>query len=518
MASETIVVGSNGKWTLSGTEYDGNYGYRAKNDSGSSNYERLRRVKESYNTPNMWRKVTEYVQFKPRSGRYPTYPRKPVLHYPSYPFLRPRRPNQSNRSWNLALNRHNYNIVRYKLVVSRRTAEFEARMRKFNIRLAKYEKFVKKMRDGVPKKVRKRNKGILPEWHPFSQSEAFDTGTLGTWTTNWRQWVYGTPVRGAWQTSGDITAKVDIVANGSWPSANLYDMQAKATTAANSIALNRFHEKLSGESIHLGQVIAERAQSIGLLTSSVARLVNFLKYFTPKAAVRATVGLLSKRGGRQISDDYLAFQFGAKPLMEDVKGAAELVAHLMVDKLDNYLISVTGSATKAEEQKYTFTKGGMVFEVTQRVQVKVRYVCEYGVDNILTREMSNLGLINPAEILWELTPWSFVVDWVLPVGNYIRHLTNDMGVVFLRGTQATRTVMTTTVKLNHRGVDPNTPAYWNSEEWNDFDWTRTRGTITKTRVLLNEAPKVQLPSFKNPFSTTHVLEGLALLYQKSKFK
>lgn len=518
MTTETIVVSSDGKWTLQGTEFDGQGGYRAKNQTGLSAYERTRRVKESYNTPNMWRKVTEYVEFRPRSGRYPTYPKKPVFHSPRYPYLKPRRPLQSNRSWRTALTRFRLNVKRYEQLKLRRVADFEARMRKFNVRLAKYEAFQKKMRDGVPKKVRKRNKGIDPEWHPFSQVQTFDTGTLGTWTTNWRQWFYGSPIQGKYWYSGDITQVVDLVANGGWPTSNLTEMTSKALAAADSIALNRFHDKLSGEQVHLGQVIAERAQSIGLLANSVARLVNFLRYFTPKASLRAVTGLLSKRGGRQVADDYLAFKFGAEPLMGDVKGAAEAVAHLLVDKLDTNTLKVTGSANKVEENTFSFVRNGMTYVATQRVSVNVRYVCEYGLDNVLSREMSKLGLINPAEIIWEVVPWSFVVDWVLPVGNYIRHLTSDIGVVYRRGTRSERVVSTTTVKLIHNGVDPNTPAYWNSEQWDDFNWQRTRGTTSKVRTLLANAPKVQLPQFKNPLSVTHVLESMALLYQKSKFK
>lgn len=43
----------------------------------------------------------------------------------------------------------------------------------------------------------------------------------------------------------------------------------------------------------------------------------------------------------------------------------------------------------------------------------------------LKEEMSaerQLGLENPASVLWELTPWSFVVDWFIPIGTYIDNL------------------------------------------------------------------------------------------------
>lgn len=35
---------------------------------------------------------------------------------------------------------------------------------------------------------------------------------------------------------------------------------------------------------------------------------------------------------------------------------------------------------------------------------------------------SKLGLMNPAEIAWDLVPFSFVIDWFIPVGDIIRYL------------------------------------------------------------------------------------------------
>jgi hypothetical protein len=33
-----------------------------------------------------------------------------------------------------------------------------------------------------------------------------------------------------------------------------------------------------------------------------------------------------------------------------------------------------------------------------------------------------LGLLDPATVLWEIIPYSFVVDWFLPIGSYLDNL------------------------------------------------------------------------------------------------
>lgn len=43
------------------------------------------------------------------------------------------------------------------------------------------------------------------------------------------------------------------------------------------------------------------------------------------------------------------------------------------------------------------------------------------------RQLNGLGLLNPALLWWELLPYSFVVDWFLPVGDVLTSLTAGIG-------------------------------------------------------------------------------------------
>jgi hypothetical protein len=46
----------------------------------------------------------------------------------------------------------------------------------------------------------------------------------------------------------------------------------------------------------------------------------------------------------------------------------------------------------------------------------------------------SFGLLNPAAVAWELLPFSFVVDWFLPVGRYLEGLDVPMRFDHLGGT------------------------------------------------------------------------------------
>jgi len=67
-----------------------------------------------------------------------------------------------------------------------------------------------------------------------------------------------------------------------------------------------------------------------------------------------------------------------------------------------------------------------------------------------------ISLGNPMELAWELIPFSFVVDWFLPIGNWISALDATLHV--------TGTWGTVTTKRNYLGTDErrNSNWYWGS--------------------------------------------------------
>ena len=59
--------------------------------------------------------------------------------------------------------------------------------------------------------------------------------------------------------------------------------------------------------------------------------------------------------------------------------------------------------------------------------------CYYTVSNSWLAGLNNLGLINPFTVIWELMPMSFVIDWLLPIGNFLDALTAHVGLEFYGG-------------------------------------------------------------------------------------
>lgn len=503
-------------WIYTGTRFDGDHStIRIEPQLHQNIFLHATESTESFNSPQLWRKVQRIEKWVPRKDSHVNEPHYPWPQVTRRPVIYPQRPNQSNRSYAGVLRRYADLMRRYELLVSLRMSHWEHRMRKYRLGMEKFLAYKQRLRYGVTKmkRVRVLAHRELP-FQPYSRITKTFSGWQGYLKTNGRQWVYFQPVEYWHMASGFV--EFEGVANSGWSTPSSNEARSNAAEAANSIALSRYREKLADRHVHVAQVIAERIQTLDLIADAVRRIAYLIGKYNVKHLGSSLVKLVStKKGTKQVANDTLAYMFGVRPLIDDVYGAAEALAHLATDNLRYPFVHLKATANKVENSSETTTSGGWTHTLTTRVAVRTSYVIEYDLENVLTREMSKLGLINPAEIIWELTPWSFVVDWFIPIGNYIRDLFSDSGLTFKRGVKSTRTVITQTRTSVRQDVDPlSVPRYWGSEEWSSGQVTANYVEVRKERQVLFAPPNVALPALKSPISAFHLIEALALLRQK----
>lgn len=129
----------------------------------------------------------------------------------------------------------------------------------------------------------------------------------------------------------------------------------------------------------------------------------------------------------------------------------------------------------------------------------------------LTAELSNsswhaasqLDLVNPLSLGWELVPFSFVLDWFIPVGNMLEALTAHAGLVFVGGhySYVTRGRKRFDAIPYWWGTPWGSPWKVGSVEYNVYGFDR---------VPLYDWPMPLPYADMTPFSTTRSLSALAL--------
>lgn len=131
-----------------------------------------------------------------------------------------------------------------------------------------------------------------------------------------------------------------------------------------------------------------------------------------------------------LASDWLALQYGWKPLISDVQGAAERFAQKMLDAERDpnkpQIMSFRGKAGREREsmegvQNRLYVRRTFEARCTMTFRVNVAY--------LRTAQQTGLQPIT----LWELLPWSFVVDWFVDVGDYLQRLGATSGLTFVEG-------------------------------------------------------------------------------------
>jgi len=300
----------------------------------------------------------------------------------------------------------------------------------------------------------------------------------------------------------------------------------------------KLQAKIKNEKVNIGNALAERHQLFKMIAGTATKIANSyiaLKHGNINAAVASLSGVLSSgnvkwykqkihspvvrrsvkrrfnksfnREGPQTAaaNAWLELQYGWKPLIDDLYGAAEALA-------DHYYRSrpPIGRVTHSIERDKTVTQtdanhATLVGSHTTRITGGLRYT----VTNSVFRELSEVGLTNPLSIAWEVMPFSFVVDWFIPIGNHLNVLDAYVGVSFLDGywnEKAVQTLSYENLSTYNYGA-PNTYRY----EWNVPYGQATYRTFKRT--VMSGFPPIELPRMKNPFSTAHVANALALLTQ-----
>lgn len=206
---------------------------------------------------------------------------------------------------------------------------------------------------------------------------------------------------------------------------------------------------------------------------------------------------------REIARYWLELQYGWRPLISDVFNAVKLAT--VQRPPGKCIVRCAESAVVRSDDRFPWTGSPFPVSMTQRYTIsgKVgrRLAVEYQIDDAYLFHVANVGLTNPLVVAWELVPFSFVVDWFLPLGEWLNGLDATMGLQFLKGSST---------------------FYYDVEQKVEFESLKNplgsvvffRGSqefAYKKRELMASFPGIERPVVKNPISTVHAANALALL-------
>jgi hypothetical protein len=247
------------------------------------------------------------------------------------------------------------------------------------------------------------------------------------------------------------------------------------TTQAKNKAVAKFMDGAQ----QLGADFAERQKTIETIAKRARQAYDILLNIKKGRWERA-VRILN--GGRQPRSKKLAslqleWVYGWAPFLGTI--------HDLCDREfpPNPEIYISEKVTKS----VNMTQGNMKTEGTIRSGYSMLCV----MDSPLVSSATKLGLVNPAAVAWELVPFSFIVDWFIPIGTYINSITAFGG-----------------FRIEDKCLSYSELLYMeNIDRKNGGGRVRTKKTIERNVHV----PPALRPLPKNPISAQHALNALSLI-------
>lgn len=123
---------------------------------------------------------------------------------------------------------------------------------------------------------------------------------------------------------------------------------------------------------------------------------------------------------KDASNLWLEHHFGWSPLVQDIYDAVKVLAANPPARRITATASGTQEIRDGNFGEYSWTNRGVY-------SVKCRLGAFVTISNENLALFNQLGIINPASVAWEVVPFSFLVDWFIPVGKFLDSYTDMLG-------------------------------------------------------------------------------------------
>jgi hypothetical protein len=226
---------------------------------------------------------------------------------------------------------------------------------------------------------------------------------------------YGTKMRRYQRKDGVV--QLDQIMVGA-QSANYNDLAPSKMIRKGS--MGEAQRRLYGQTLNLAMTAKDLMDANKMACDWFRRMTRAAPYLRKKRfgdAYRAFFG--NKSVSKNAANTWLEFQFGVLPTKQAVQEAYTTYANantpgdsIQINGVPSCLRLSARSQTEFVPNDpgygWTYPKGSKVV----RYQA-IRYLSKNDITSALYR-------FNPFEVGWDMTPWSFVVDWFIPVGDWLK--------------------------------------------------------------------------------------------------
>jgi hypothetical protein len=290
----------------------------------------------------------------------------------------------------------------------------------------------------------------------------------------------------------------------------------------NKIRGHEFHlAKFTGESPQAYRMIVDNVVAIGMAGADVSRghFDRAARRLRTRFDTNAVLGAFSSKAKygnllrasearsplrlKDVSGRYLEATYGWIPLIDDCYEAAKAFEAINNEVRKDLIVKVTKQSFSGQSLMTP-----SISTATQSWKVDRKIITRHEISEELSVKRSS-GLLDPAGTAWELMPWSFVIDWFLPIGTYLDNLNI---IPNLKG----RTMVTKIVKVtgsasaNSPGLPGQLPYTGATINGSLYELSRE---VYPSGLSAFQVARPQVKTLDDAMSPKHLANALALIHQ-----
>lgn len=312
--------------------------------------------------------------------------------------------------------------------------------------------------------------------------------------------------KGSYTNFSGFTRTIDIYGNGTYVSGSdiegtspsVVAISYDATTYNN--ALGDLYDQIRG-GVDLSIDFAESHQARKMMSKTIRGMKS----------LATTFAKMRRSNPKDWGNLWLEFTYGWKPLASSIYGTGSRIMTELTNGSDRFM-ELTGKAKTKDGYKLRYGNGSTTDAGVQNIvtENRCRVHCRFRFAQSRLDVLAGFTSLNPVSIAWELTPYSFVVDWFVNVSGYLRNYENSLlyGTDFLDGfvSEGWQSKNTEIKSRSSRSASAPYSQYTKS----------VKGSAIETgfrRTVLGSIPKPRAPRFDPKLGTSRLVSAAALLGQ-----
>lgn len=274
--------------------------------------------------------------------------------------------------------------------------------------------------------------------------------------------------------------------------------------------------KVADMSADLSETLAGTKQTYAMIVKRLTQLMRSVRLAMRgkfNQAYRVATGRVPNgmsKDPRKNAQRWLELQYGWRPLVNDIYSLAEALEKGL-RKPNRFKVSRT--LTEPLDPKLGWEARNPPLRIHGLAEISTRVVLWGELTKPALATANSLALLNPAYFLWVRSPWTFVVDWVIPISDWLLSLTAPIGVQFVTGYED-RLAWAKTYAVH---PNPGPGSQWESRHKFKLPAPSAELQMKAFQRVRYITWPYALPYWKSPFgSTTRIINAVALIISSRK--